>query len=93
MKRHVNQIKKQLGLRSPQQMAWQSLSAKERSVFIKLAGLTANYTRLIKPDFDSFHPRFQSQLTNAIQLAANIAGKFNAKLVPVQLPKKQLKAA
>lgn len=93
MKRHVDQIKKQLGLRSPQQMAWQSLSAKERSVFIRLAGLTANYNQLIKPDFDSFNPRFQSQLTNAIQLAANIAGKFNAKLIPVQMPEKQLRVA
>lgn len=78
---HFDEIRQQLSLSTPTQNAWSSLSRKERSVFIKLAGLEPYYSILVSSEFDSFKQNHQTKLTLAIHRAANIALKFKTKMV------------
>ncbi len=89
----MEQIRKELNLPSPAQIAWASLSIRQRYLFIRLAHLTAYAKRLLKSDFDGFQYPHRLKITKAIMQTEAIANKFTAQIRPAKAIKtKKLKA-
>jgi hypothetical protein len=90
----MDEIRKQLQLPSPAQIAWGSLSVRQRYLFIRLAHLTAYAKRLLKPDYDSFQYPHRLRIAEAIMKTEAIANKFTAQIRPAKAIKtKKLRAA
>ena len=80
----LDQIRKELKYPSQSQVAWESLTLRQRYTFVRLARLTSLARRLIKPDFDNFHQIHKTKIAQAINQTAKIAEQFKAQVRPKQ---------
>jgi len=88
----IDEIRRQLELPSRAQCAWETLTSKEKKIFILLANLEPS--QIINKAFDKLASIEQSKISRAILLASNIAAKFSAHIKPEAVREfKELRAA